>query len=183
MYIIDNVLIPRELIKTTFQCRYQECGGACCVAGELGAPILREEILRIEQQFSEIQTAMDSDMMKYCQHHPLFVFTNDAWSIQCFQDNGRCIFSTLETSTVRCILEKFKDRDTHRSLRPISCQLFPIRIRQVGTFWLLDHEEWEECVHSWDAPVPLLAFSMDALSLRFGAEWVNRLVALLQSLQ
>jgi hypothetical protein len=53
MFSIDNTLVSEALLKEEFTCDLERCKGACCVEGEAGAPLTKEETEALKQHFSE----------------------------------------------------------------------------------------------------------------------------------
>ena len=48
MIQVGNVIVSPDVFTECFCCDLEACGGACCVEGESGAPLLEEEIAQIE---------------------------------------------------------------------------------------------------------------------------------------
>ncbi len=51
---IGNVLVDRVVLQAEFSCDLQQCRGACCVEGELGAPLSPDEALQLETAPDEL---------------------------------------------------------------------------------------------------------------------------------
>ncbi len=50
MLALDDVLIDDELASRMFCCDIMSCKGACCVEGELGAPVRQHEVERLDNE-------------------------------------------------------------------------------------------------------------------------------------
>ena len=55
MIEIDNTLITDDLRDSYFVCDLNRCKGACCVEGDLGAPLEDSELEVIESLYPEIE--------------------------------------------------------------------------------------------------------------------------------
>ena len=44
MIAIDNILVSDEIIHEQFVCDLHKCKGGCCVDGDAGAPLAKEEL-------------------------------------------------------------------------------------------------------------------------------------------
>ena len=55
MLAIENTLISDTVISEDFVCNISKCKGECCVAGEAGAPLEKEEVIFLEQHYSKIK--------------------------------------------------------------------------------------------------------------------------------
>lgn len=45
---VENVLVEKDVTTACFSCNLGLCHGACCVEGELGAPLKTEEVAALE---------------------------------------------------------------------------------------------------------------------------------------
>ena len=52
MISIDNTLVSDEIISEEFVCNISKCKGECCVAGEAGAPLEKDEVTFLEKNYS-----------------------------------------------------------------------------------------------------------------------------------
>ena len=46
MIPFKNVIISSDLISKEFVCNITKCKGKCCVAGDAGAPLEKDEVLK-----------------------------------------------------------------------------------------------------------------------------------------
>jgi hypothetical protein len=177
MIIIDGVFLPEELHYLRFGCRYDMCGGACCIVGDRGAPIETDEVSRIETYYSDIRPHLDLDAQNHIRSHGYYVDDGSVCSTACIRHQERCVFTAKNASgSVSCLLETVSRQLGIDTLRPISCRLFPLRIRSVNTLQIIDYEKWNECRHAWNHGPYLLDFCKDALQDRFGKEWMQKYI-------
>lgn len=176
MLIVDGVFLPRSLLKMRFSCPYESCGGACCVVGEGGAPILSSEINRIKEYFAAVSALMDSETTDCYRNFGFYQNDGDELSTTCLNGTGRCVFTKkTDNSSVTCILETVSKKLGIKTLRPVSCRLFPLRIRSFNGIDIIDVEFWDECQNAWNQGPFLLEFCKNALIDYFGPDWVEKL--------
>lgn len=176
MLIVEGVFLPLALLNLRFCCPYDTCGGACCVVGESGAPIQPVEIDRIKDVFSVIADQMDADTTDWCHKHGFYEKTGNTFSTMCVNGTGRCVFTRLaQGGPVTCILESVSQQLDIKTLRPVSCRLFPLRIRSFNGFEIIDYETWDECRNAWNQGPLLVDFCKTALTDYFGPQWVEKL--------
>jgi hypothetical protein len=176
MLIVDGVFLPRALLNLRFRCPYDTCGGACCVVGDSGAPILPGEIDRIKDMFPAIAGQMDAETAEWCRRHGFYEHTGNTFSTACVNGTGRCVFTQqAKNRPATCILEKMSQQSDVKTLRPVSCRLFPLRIRSFNGFEIIDYEHWEECRNAWNHGSLLVDFCKAALTDYFGSQWVEKL--------
>ncbi len=55
MITIDNTIISDDLAESFFVCNLEKCKGACCVEGDLGAPLEKEELRNLEEIYEKVE--------------------------------------------------------------------------------------------------------------------------------
>ena len=63
MLAINNTLVSEELIEKHFVCDLHACKGACCVKGDYGAPLEKEELAWIDANYEKVKPYFES--MRY----------------------------------------------------------------------------------------------------------------------
>ncbi|MBN1879036.1 DUF3109 family protein [bacterium] len=176
MIIVNGVFLPRYLLSARFNCPYEQCKGACCVEGERGAPLLNGEIPLIRPHLPALLADLDNDSVQTIRQNDFYEGGADDWATSCISRTGRCVFTVLNRNrNVSCQLEIHSRRQNIPTLRPISCRLFPLRVRSYNGLDILDYEVWNECHEAWHQGPYLLDFCRDALSARFGQDWLEKL--------
>ncbi len=78
-----------------------------------------------------------------------------------------------------CAIENaWKDKKTSLQ-KPVSCHLYPIRIKKYDNYHAVNYHKWGICQHALVSGkrkgTPLYIFCKDALIRKFGKEWYKRL--------
>ena len=55
---IGDVLVSEDVVLEYFACDYEKCRGACCIAGDSGAPLKEEELEKIEREYPVFSSLM-----------------------------------------------------------------------------------------------------------------------------
>ena len=58
MIAIDKTLISEDLLEKKFVCDLNACKGACCVAGDSGAPLDEEELPILDSILDQVEPYM-----------------------------------------------------------------------------------------------------------------------------
>ena len=58
MIEVEDKIISKDLFEKKFVCDLQQCKGACCVEGDSGAPLSKNEVDDIESNLSIIKEEM-----------------------------------------------------------------------------------------------------------------------------
>ena len=61
MIIIDDILISDEIIQDEFVCDLSSCKGGCCVDGDAGAPLEKEELKKIKAAYKVIEHELSDE--------------------------------------------------------------------------------------------------------------------------
>lgn len=64
MIIHEPALISEDLFDKQFICDLSKCKGACCVEGEFGAPISKQEITILEKELLAILPTLQQNHRK-----------------------------------------------------------------------------------------------------------------------
>jgi hypothetical protein len=97
----------------------------------------------------------------------------------CINDR-ECVFAYFEDGIARCSFERAFREEKSDWRKPLSCHLFPVRIRSFGRD-VVRYEEIEEChagrVRGREQEVPLREFLREPLIRRYGEEWYDAFIA------
>ena len=56
MIEIDDKIISEDILEEQFVCDLSQCKGACCVEGDAGAPLEKEEINILEEIYPVVKS-------------------------------------------------------------------------------------------------------------------------------
>ena len=73
MLSIENTLVSDDLFSEDFVCNISKCKGECCVAGEAGAPLEKEETLFLEKNYSKIKPFLNKKGIKSIEEQGVYV--------------------------------------------------------------------------------------------------------------
>ena len=55
MFQLGKTIVSEEIIEKDFVCNLSACKGACCVAGEAGAPLDKEETKILKEIYPKVK--------------------------------------------------------------------------------------------------------------------------------
>lgn len=173
MLAIDDVLVDEGVRGAMFCCDLARCRGACCVEGELGAPVMKEEVETLEAIAGSAMTDIPERSRRYVSRNGFLeqyqgeLFTRTI-------DDRECVFSFRKNGVTLCAIERGK---------PLSCRLFPVRIRKKFGMDYLVYEEHAMCHEARKKGTEHRIFLIDyvghSLIEKYGASWFSRLQDLL----
>jgi hypothetical protein len=176
MVEIGRTIISRDIFEQYFLCDLLKCKGACCVEGDSGAPLTKEEAEIIEREYPNLQNYLPGKHKHEIQKQGFSVIDKDFDLVTPLINNRKCVYSfTDENGILKCAIEKayFEGKTTFR--KPVSCHLFPIRITEYKRFDAVNYQELTICIPGREcgklAKLPLYQFLKEPLIRKYGEEW------------
>lgn len=189
MDIIGDVLIPVELKRTDlyFCCNLKKCKGACCVAGDAGAPIEPHEISAIQDCLEIIKPYMQKKASEMITPENLFDYDPEGNIVTSLLNDRECVFANFSGGIAYCAIEKafLEKKITFR--KPVSCFLYPLRVSDEGVLRKVVYHSWEICQPGIEfgnnRKIKLIDFLQVPLREKFGKEWYTHFRNLLKNKQ
>lgn len=183
MISIGKSLVSAELLSEQFVCDLQKCKGACCVEGDAGAPLEKEEVAILAQEYPRFKSYLRPEGIKAVEAEGTHVIDpTDDEPVTPLVNGAECAYVVFdEKGTTLCGIEKAW-RDGQTSFRkPVSCHLYPIRIQRYQSFDAVNYHEWQICAPACDLgkelKVPVYRFAKEALLRKYGEDWYAELEA------
>lgn len=185
MIVIGDVIISEDVKNKHFVCNLEKCKGACCVQGDGGAPLTAEEVAILPEIYEEVKPYLTEEGIATIEKHG---FTNqeegeDYLATPLRPSDSACVYVNWgEDGTTYCGIEKaFLDGKIDFQ-KPVSCHLYPIRVKEHADFTAVNYHEWEEicspaCDFGKQLGVPLYQFVKTPLIRRFGEDFYGALEA------
>ncbi|MBW6460886.1 MAG: DUF3109 family protein [Bacteroidales bacterium] len=179
MIIIGNTTVSNDLYLVSFCCHLEKCLGACCVAGDAGAPLEEEEISLLEDELDRITPYMTARGIQTVKDLGVFDYDVHGKFVTPLVNGGECAFAIFNEGKAYCAIEKayFDHKTPFR--KPVSCHLYPVRIKIHENFEAVNYEKWHVCKPALKKRnrdgVPLYQFLKEALVRKYGTEWYQSL--------
>ncbi|MES2620090.1 MAG: DUF3109 family protein [Bacteroidota bacterium] len=179
MIVFDDKIISDDVVEEQFVCDLNACKGACCVAGELGAPLNEEETKILEEIYDKVKPYLLAEGIAAIEKQGKWVRTEEAEKYNTpLMKKGGCAWMIYDKNgVVGCGIEKAYNDGVVDWKKPISCHLYPIRItkqRKTG-YDMVNYERWNvckaACKNGKALKVPVYKFLKDALIRKYGAEF------------
>jgi len=187
IFELGDTLISSEIFSTQFVCNLDKCKGACCVEGDRGAPLEKEELGRIKDNLEGIKQYMTPKGL-------LLLATEGFHEGEEINDiattclpTGECVFAYRENGILGCAIEKAYKDGRSDFYKPVSCHLYPIRLGKLGKYESINYHKWDICHAACslgeELKVPVFVFLKDSLVRRYGESWYRELEALYEQLK
>ena len=169
MIIVKNSIVSDDVADCHFNCNLGCCKGACCIDGDSGAPLLEEEVEKLEAVLPEILPMMTAEGRAAVRTHGVAVRDKDGDLGTPLVDGGACACITYgEDGCALCALQGH--------YKPVSCHLYPIRVEDYGEFTAVNYHQWDICRCAKGKGDPLYIYLKEPLIRRFGQEWYDELL-------
>lgn len=180
MIAIDQTLISEDLFDQKFVCDLSACKGACCVEGESGAPLNENELEILDQIFDQVKPYMRKEGLDSIKKQGLYEIDTDGDYVTPLVDGKECAYVQFtENGTALCAIEQAHRDGKIEWPKPISCHLYPVRLKKLKDFVALNYHKWAICSPACDCgatmDVPVYKFTRTALIRAFGQEWYEQL--------
>jgi hypothetical protein len=180
MIPIGKTLVSDEVISNRFVCDLKKCKGACCIEGESGAPLEKEELKLIEESYPAVKPFLTADGIKAIEEKGLYLIDDDGdFVTPLIGEGGACAFTVFENGIAACGIEKAYNEGKIPFRKPVSCHLYPVRITAYKNYDALNYHEWEICSPACKLgkklSVPVFRFVKDALIRKYGQAWYDEL--------
>ena len=180
MIQVGSTLVSREIIDEAFVCDISACKGACCVEGESGAPVEQAETDILKSEWENFKPYISKEGVEVVESQGTYVEDFDGEWVTPLMKDETCAYAVKDDSgALQCGIElAWKDGKTSFR-KPVSCQLYPVRVTSYAEFDAVNYHRWNICspARACGAKlnVPLFHFLKDALIRKYGEDWYAEL--------
>jgi len=179
MLAIENTLISESVLEKKFVCDLSACKGECCIAGESGAPLEKEEVEVLEKIFPRVKAYMTKEGVKAIEEQGVYVVDSDRELTTPLVKGGSCAFVYIENKIAKCSIEKAYNEGKVNFKKPISCHLYPIRVVHKKGVEKLEYHRWNICSPACACGdklnVTIYKFLKEPLERKYGKNWYKQL--------
>ncbi|MDX9770510.1 MAG: DUF3109 family protein [Tenuifilaceae bacterium] len=175
MIQIDDKLLSFDIFEKHFCCDLPKCLGACCVHGESGAPLEMDEIDSLKAEIEKIKPFLKPSGLKEIEKQGVTIRDLDGDMVTPLISNAECAYSIEENGITFCAIEKAWLEGKVKFRKPISCHLYPIRVKKYPTFTALNYDQWSICQPARELGekegIPVFRFLKGAITRAYGEEF------------
>jgi Protein of unknown function (DUF3109) len=186
MIRIGGAVVSLDILEKKFACDVNLCKGVCCVHGDSGAPLEPEETRWLERDLEKIIPFLREEGVKAIRQQGPHRIDSDGDQVTPLVDNKECAYVVFENNIARCGIEKAFSAGHTSFHKPVSCHLYPVRLKKYDDFTALNYDCWEICsparTKGEQENMPVYRFVKSALQRRFGKKWYRQLEAVVKQL-
>ncbi|MBK7882849.1 MAG: DUF3109 family protein [Chitinophagaceae bacterium] len=185
MIAIDNILVSDEIVKDEFVCDLTKCKGACCVDGDAGAPLDKEELNQINEVYDIVLPYLSTESKTELQKQGRYIYNRQFGWVTPTINNKICVYGIIDKQgIVKCGIEQAYLDGKIKWKKPISCHLFPIitkKSKNTETVYV-NYEPREDnckaaCSLGKKLKVPVYVFLKEPIIRKFGQLFFEALEA------
>lgn len=180
MLEIQNTLVSLDLIERFFCCDLDKCLGECCIEGDAGAPITEDERRQIEAILPEIFDDLSPAAQREIRENGVAYIDQEGDLVTSIIDGRNCVFTCFEPGGMcHCAIERAYRQGRINFYKPISCHLYPVRLKEYADFTAVNLHRWKicRCAEVLGRKLGLRAYQFlkEPLIRRFGQQWYDEL--------
>ena len=185
MIAIGNILVSDEIVKEQFVCDLAKCKGACCVDGDAGAPLQKDELDKLNEVYDQVLPYLGAESIRELERQGRYVYDREFGWVTPTISSRVCVYGIEDASgVVKCGIEQAWLDGRIKWKKPISCHLFPVMVSgsKYNDNVYVNYEPRQEnckpgCALGEKLKVPVYVFLKEALIRRFGKKFYEALEA------
>jgi hypothetical protein len=180
MIAIGDTLLSEDIIDKKFVCDLNACKGACCVSGDYGAPLQEDELPIMKKIYNRVKPFMNDKGIAAVEEQGQYIRYDDSEWVTPLVKGKECAYVIFEDNIAKCAIEKAYLKGKIDFKKPISCHLYPIRIKEnkLG-LEALNYDRWSICKPACklgaQLQVPIYQFLKEPLERKYGKAWYKKL--------
>jgi hypothetical protein len=179
MIRIQDSIFSTDILEKKFRCDLSMCLGRCCRYGDSGAPLSESEPAILEDIWESVKPYLRHEGIASIEKKGTSEIDFEGDRVTPLIGNEECAYAILEDGIFMCGIEKAWSENKISFRKPLSCHLFPVRIKQYSGFKTVNYEELQLCTSACIAGsrdgVFLYEFLKEPLIRAFGIKVYNEL--------
>ena len=180
MIFIKQTLVSEDLLEQKFVCDLSACKGACCVEGDGGAPLNEEELGILESIYEDVKPFMTEKGIEVVERQGKWVAGDDCEKETPLVNGKECVYVFFDRNNIaKCAIEAAYREGKIKFKKPISCELYPVRILSYPEFDAVNYHKWHICKPACDCgqklKIPVYKFLKEPLIKKYGPDWYKAL--------
>ena len=180
MFQLGKTIVSEDIIEKDFVCNLSACKGACCIEGDAGAPLDKEEAEILKDIYPIVKPFLRPEGIEAIEAQGTSVTTAFGDLETPLINGADCAYVIFdEKNTALCGIEEAYNQGKISWKKPVSCHLYPVRVKDYSEFSAVNYEKWDicddACTLGMELQVPIYKFVKEALIRKFGEDWYEQL--------
>ncbi|MVO08869.1 DUF3109 family protein [Flavobacterium sp. TP390] len=187
MFQLNKTIVSEEILEKEFVCNLSACKGACCVDGDAGAPLDEAETKILQEIYPKVKPFLRPEGIQAIEAQGTFVTGEDGEFETTLIEGRDCAYVIFDKQTALCGIEQAYNQGIIDWKKPVSCHLYPVRVKDYSDFAAVNYHKWHICSDACslgkELEVPIYKFVKEALVRKFGQQWYEELEKVAQDLK
>ncbi|WP_417854274.1 DUF3109 family protein [Xanthomarina gelatinilytica] len=180
MFQLGKTIVSEDIIEKDFVCNLSACKGACCIDGDAGAPLDENETDILKTIYPKIKRFLRQEGIDAIEKQGTFITTEFGEFETPLINDADCAYVIFDSKgTALCAIEEAYNQGVIDWKKPVSCHLYPIRVKDYSEFSAVNYDKWDicddACTLGKELQVPIYKFVKEALIRKFGEDWYAEL--------
>jgi hypothetical protein len=175
MFQLGKTIVSEEILERDFVCNLSACKGNCCIDGDAGAPLSAEETKIMEEIYPKVKPYLRPEGIAAIEAQGTWVKGEDGDFETTLIEGKDCAYVIFDGATALCGIEQAYNEGIVSWKKPVSCHLYPIRVKDFSEFTAVNYDKWDICSDACtlgkELQVPVYKFVKEALVRKFGEDW------------
>lgn len=176
MFQLGKTIVSEAIIEKDFVCNLSACKGACCIDGDAGAPLDKEEVEILKEVYPKVKPFLRPEGIDAIEKQGTHITTDFGDLETPLIEGADCAYVIFdEKNTALCGIEEAYNQGEIPWKKPVSCHLYPIRVKQYSEFAAVNYDQWDicddACALGKELQAPVYKFVKEALIRKFGEDW------------
>jgi hypothetical protein len=145
MLRIDDTIFSLDILEKKFRCNLPLCLGNCCRYGDSGAPLNTTEAHILDDIWDDVKPYLRPEGIAAIEEKGRSIVDFENENVTPLIGNEECAYTVMKGNIFMCGIERawFDHKISFR--KPLSCHLFPVRIKYYSDFRAVNYEELAIC--------------------------------------
>ncbi len=179
MFQVGKAIVSEDVLEKEFVCNLSACKGQCCIDGDAGAPLDKEETVILDQIYDKVKPYLRPEGIEAIEAQGKWVVGEDGELETTLIEGKECAYVIFDGATALCAIEQAYNEGIVEWKKPISCHLYPIRIKEYSSFSAVNYNKWhicdDACTLGKELEVPVYKFLKEPLIRKYGQSWYTEL--------
>ncbi|MEO6914801.1 MAG: DUF3109 family protein [Chitinophagaceae bacterium] len=179
MIAIENVLFSDEIIDEQFVCDLNKCKGGCCEDGDAGAPLEKAELAEMDKIYNIVKPYLTKEGIAEIEKNGRYIYSQEFGWVTPTIEGKICAYGLRDKKgIIKCGIEQAFLEGKITWKKPVSCHLFPVRIKKTRSYINVNYEPRDTlcataCELGKKLKVPVYVFLKESLIRKFGEEFYS----------
>lgn len=145
MLRIDDTIFSFDILEKKFICDLPKCFGNCCRYGDAGAPLNSEEAVMLKEIYPVVKSYLRPEGIRSIEQQGTYTEDIDKDLVTPLIEDRECAYTVINNGIYMCGIEKAYSEGKIAFQKPLSCHLFPAKIKHFSDFRAVNYVELPIC--------------------------------------